>query len=63
MFSNLTYQQKNKFLIAGAILFLVLAYVLTLSTTKQMFFKNLKLQEDVERSLNAPAQIIKYKKS
>jgi hypothetical protein len=61
MFSNLTYQQKNKFLIAGAILFLVLAYVLTLSTTKEMFFKNLKLQEDVERSLNAPAQIIKYK--
>ena len=61
MFSNLTYQQKNKFLIVGALLFLVLAYVLTLSTTKEMFFKNLKLKEDVERSLNAPAQIIKYK--
>ncbi len=45
----------------GAILFLLIAYMLTLSTTKDMIAENFKLKDDVERSKNAPAEILKYK--
>ena len=60
MFKNLTYHQKNKFMLVGAALFLLLAWALSLSTTKDMIVRHYQLQDEVERSKNAPAQILQY---
>lgn len=62
MLKNLTYRQKNKYLIVGTILFLLLVYWTTLSKTVELYHSNQRLQKQSNLVADAPAKIKQYER-
>lgn len=56
-FKDLTYKQKNKYLLLGALLFAIVAYVTTISNTVKLYKDNTKLESRIGKAENAPSGI------
>lgn len=57
MFATLSYKQKNRLLLAGAIVFLIAAYALAFRNTIRVMGENKLFGRQVELARTAPAQI------
>ena len=57
MLKNLTYRQKNKYLMIGFLLFLVLSYVMAISDTLGVFFAYSDLQKKEQQMTHAPQEL------
>lgn len=53
-FKNLTYKQKNKYLLVASILFLLFAYNFVIRKTIDLYFVNQSLHTKITEGLNAP---------
>jgi hypothetical protein len=58
---NLTYRQKNKYILGAAFVFLVIAYVTAFSKTIGLYQKNQQLKAKIERAENAPQVVASLK--
>lgn len=55
--NQLTYQQKNKWLLGGALAFLVIVYLLAIRSTVDLYVQEGELEEKLGKAENAPRQI------
>ncbi|KOY84384.1 hypothetical protein AD998_21195 [bacterium 336/3] len=62
MFDLKSYRNKNKLLIIGSILFVILAYFLSFSKTLDLYIQNKGLEKKAILSQNAPEKIRNLKK-
>lgn len=56
-FKDLTYKQKNRYLLIGTLVFVLVAYFTTIRNTIQLYQDNKRLKERIIRAENAPAGI------
>ena len=57
MLKQLTYRQRNYLLLGGTVLFLILAYVLSIGRTVGLYHDNARLTGELQRAEQAPRQI------
>ncbi len=62
-FSNLTYKQRNQYLLIGAVLFAVVAYMTTVRNTIQLYKENSSMEVKIKKAEDAPSGIAELKKS
>jgi hypothetical protein len=62
-FNSLTYKQKNKYLLIGAAIFAVVAYMASIKNTVQLYQDNSKLEKKIIRAETAPMGVAELRKS
>ncbi len=62
-FKNLTYRQKNRYLLVATGLFLIISYLLAFSGTIELYAENRQLKQQLKLIENAPEQIREYASS
>lgn len=61
-FDNVTYRQKNKILLVGALLLLIVCYIFAIGETVELYSNNSKASQKLESLKNAPQQIVELNK-
>jgi hypothetical protein len=60
-FKNLTYQQKNKYLLLGSLVFLVVVYLAAIQNTINLYQKNSSREQALLKAEDAPQKIENYR--
>jgi hypothetical protein len=61
--NSLTYKQKVRYLLIGAVLFLLIAYLTTIKNTIQLYRDNNRLESMIGKAENAPQGIAELRKT
>jgi hypothetical protein len=62
-FKNLTYRQKNTYLLLATVVFAIIAYKAAIQTTIQLYQDNAKMESKIKKAENAPQGIAELRKS
>lgn len=63
MIKNLTYKQKNTYLLIGTVAFILIAYITSIQNTVQLYQDNKRIESKITKAENAPKGIAELRKS